>query len=148
TFPTLLDEDALGGRSRHGRNVFPPTMLFYPVGRSGASRTGVGQQGARRSPHPKELQVSRSQARVLGDAGQHPRAYFVVFVKGKYVIRPTDSFQDTVRATGLALDAPADPKQGSQCLPGLRSGPLTHGATAKTLFICGTGSPWSSRSAR
>jgi hypothetical protein len=45
-----------------------------------------------------ELQISRSQARVPGDAGQHAWAEFVSVVKREYVIRPTDSFQDAVRS--------------------------------------------------
>jgi hypothetical protein len=47
---------------------------------------------------------------MLGDTGEHARADFVLVVKRKHEVRPTRSFQDTVRPTGLALDTPADPK--------------------------------------
>ena len=41
----------------------------------------------------------------------------------------------------LAFDAPPDPQQRRQDFPGLGGRPPTPGATAKTLSICGTGSP-------
>jgi hypothetical protein len=85
--------------------------------------------------NPKILQVSRSQARVLGNASEHARTNFDIVVKREHVIGPTDSFQDPMRSAGLPLDTPANPLQGSQDPPSLGRWPLTHGVTAKTLFI-------------
>src|SRR5262249_36991232 len=94
------------------------------------------------------LKVPRGQAGVLGDPGEHARADFVIVVEGKDVTRPGGPFQDAVRPARLPLDTPPDPQKCRQDAPGFRRRPPTHGITAKTLLICGTGSPWSSRSAR
>lgn len=85
---------------------------------------------------------------MLGNPREHVRTNLLVLVECKDVIGPTDPLQDPVRPTRLTLDAPADPQKGSQDSPGFGGWPPTHGVTAKTPAIEGTGSPWSSRSAR
>ena len=100
------------------------------------------------SNSPQRLQVSGSQTGMFGNPRHHARADFVIVVECEDIIRPTDSFQNLMRSARLTLDAPADLEKCSQDPPGFSRWPLTHGVTAKTPLIGGTGSPWSSRSAR
>jgi hypothetical protein len=53
---------------------------------------------------------------MLGDSGQHPRAYFFAIVECKYEIRPTGTGKNTMRCAVLPLDCPADAKQGGEDL--------------------------------
>jgi len=69
---------------------------------------------------------------MLGDPRQHTRPDLIVLMECEYVIRPTDSFQDTMRSARLTLDAPTNPQKGCQSSPGLGGWPLAHDVTAKT----------------
>ncbi len=100
-----------------------------------------------RSSESEVLQVARRQTCMLGDPREHTRANLLVVAEGKDVVGPTCSLQNTVRSTRLTLDRPPLPKKRCQDSPGLGRRPAAHGVTAKTLPICGTASPWSSRSA-
>jgi hypothetical protein len=57
------------------------------------------------------LQVARTQAGALCDAGQHARSDLLAVVKGENVVRPPVAHERLVRAR-LALDSPADTEQG------------------------------------
>jgi hypothetical protein len=77
---------------------------------------------------------------MLRNPCEHAWAYFLVIVKGEYIVRPTRSLKDSVRATRLTLNTPANAQKGRQDAAGFRRWPLAHGVTAKTLLIWGTGS--------
>lgn len=65
-----------------------------------------------------DLQVSWFETGMFSDTSEHLWSNFVFVVKGKDYIRPTQALENFVRA-GFALDAPPDPKKGSENSPGL-----------------------------
>jgi hypothetical protein len=55
---------------------------------------------------------------MLGDSGQHPRAYFFTIVECKYEIRPTGTGKNAMGCAVLPLDCPANAKQRGEDLLG------------------------------
>ena len=71
---------------------------------------------------------------MLCDAGEHPRADLLAFVKGKDKVRPPFAGKDAVGAAGFALDAPADAQEGGQHPPGFGrtpTGSYCHGKNGR-----------------
>jgi hypothetical protein len=84
-----------------------PTARRQLVMRRGSARALDSRIAATR----QNLEIGWGEARSLGNSRQHPWPDLFVIVKGEDEIRPTGTFECSMRA-GLPLDLPTDPKEG------------------------------------
>lgn len=77
------------------------------------------------------LEIAWFQARVFGNPAEHSWTDLLAVVKGKDIVRPPRAGQQTMRASGFALDSPTCSQQCDKYGFGLRGWPITHAGTAK-----------------